>query len=401
MEFPKSFFYTDAMRKIYLVVLILYPFLLLGQNDSLLMENIISKAITKVKSIHTIEYKIECNFKPMGRMDTTITKGSCYIETDTKDTLFSRSFCINTDSISYLYLGDSLFQKQKKQSTVISFEQEKVDLFDFIDYFLDDWLVYKNIKGAFIHTLDKEYLGEIKILNQVCHKISYSTYNEEDASLIVITIYINAENYLPVKSVITFEHMGLIQFTEKTISSYKINEKQEYFSNFFKGTNNVVNIPNILDNASNSKYQKSLLFESVYSKLGILKTIDEVIIDTLDLTNKVVLIDFWYMGCPPCLKAIPIIKKIQNNYKKEDFIIIGINPFDSRNKELLKQFLVKNDMTYPIILGNGKLSEKFNTKSYPTFVVLDKNGIIQFEQKGYDENLYPTLTEKIDLLLKD
>ncbi|WP_264793127.1 TlpA disulfide reductase family protein [Aureispira anguillae] len=322
------------------------------------------------------------------------------MENNATDTLFSRSFYVDTDAISYLYLGDSLFQRQKKKSTITSFEQRRIDLFDFIDYFLDGWLVHTIIDGAFIHNIDKEYIGKAKVLNQVCHKITYSTYNEEDASLVVMTIYINVEDYLPVKFVTTFEHMGLVQFTEKTISSYKINKKRKYFSNFFEGTRHVASIPDILEYPPNNKSQKSLLFESAYNKLGILKTIDEVTIDTLDLTNKVVLIDFWYMGCPPCLKAIPIIKKIQGNYKKEDLIIIGINPFDSRNKKLLKHFLAKNDMTYSIVLGNGELSQNFNTKSYPTFVLLDKNGIIQFEQKGYDENLYSTLTTKINSILK-
>src|SRR5690606_24047298 len=46
-----------------------------------------------------------------------------------------------------------------------------------------------------------------------------------------------------------------------------------------------------------------------------------------DLKGKVVLLDFWYRGCFPCLKATPDLIKLQEEFK-EILVIIGINDRD-------------------------------------------------------------------------
>jgi len=53
---------------------------------------------------------------------------------------------------------------------------------------------------------------------------------------------------------------------------------------------------------------------------------------TIKLTNlkgKVVLLDFWYRGCFPCLKATPDLIKMQEEFK-DDLVIIGINDRDDK-----------------------------------------------------------------------
>src|SRR5690554_6097157 len=47
------------------------------------------------------------------------------------------------------------------------------------------------------------------------------------------------------------------------------------------------------------------------------------------LKDKVVLLDFWYRGCYPCLKAIPDLIKLQEEFK-DDLVIIGINDIDDQ-----------------------------------------------------------------------
>lgn len=41
-----------------------------------------------------------------------------------------------------------------------------------------------------------------------------------------------------------------------------------------------------------------------------------------DVADKAVLIDFWYRGCFPCIKAIPALIRLQEEFKN-DFVIIG------------------------------------------------------------------------------
>ena len=54
-----------------------------------------------------------------------------------------------------------------------------------------------------------------------------------------------------------------------------------------------------------------------------------------DLKGKVILLDFWYRGCLPCLKATPDLITLQEEFRN-DLVIIGIN--DSDNKEDISDY---------------------------------------------------------------
>lgn len=74
-----------------------------------------------------------------------------------------------------------------------------------------------------------------------------------------------------------------------------------------------------------------------------------------------VFIDFWSPGCPPCLAMEPALEKIAEYYKNEfkDQILFTKVNVDS----------------------NPKLSNRYNVRAYPYFVILN-NGSLVFEHLG-------------------
>ena len=44
-----------------------------------------------------------------------------------------------------------------------------------------------------------------------------------------------------------------------------------------------------------------------------------------DYQGKVILLDFWYRGCPWCIRAMPQIDQIADHYKDEPVVVLGIN----------------------------------------------------------------------------
>ena len=54
-------------------------------------------------------------------------------------------------------------------------------------------------------------------------------------------------------------------------------------------------------------------------------------IDTKALRGKFLWINFWQIRCPACIWEIPLIQKVWNQFKGENFVILAVNLGDSRN----------------------------------------------------------------------
>jgi thiol-disulfide isomerase/thioredoxin len=53
---------------------------------------------------------------------------------------------------------------------------------------------------------------------------------------------------------------------------------------------------------------------------------ENLVLDTNN--NKLLLLDYWYFGCAPCMKMMPFIHQLEKNIDTSKLNIIGINAFD-------------------------------------------------------------------------
>lgn len=106
-----------------------------------------------------------------------------------------------------------------------------------------------------------------------------------------------------------------------------------------------------------------------------------------DYRNKYVLVDFWYKDCFPCIKAIASLNKLRTEYSKNELVILGLNPIDNneKDKEKLKEFIEINEMNYPTIFVDNKVTKAYNVRGYPTFYIIDSNGKIVYSKIGHSE----------------
>ena len=103
-----------------------------------------------------------------------------------------------------------------------------------------------------------------------------------------------------------------------------------------------------------------------------------------DFNQDLILLDFWYMACYPCIKSFPTLNSIRDKYMSNSFKIIGINSIDNKLKNLkqLDAFILKNNIKNPVILNNNRLE---NISNYPTVILLDKKRDIIYSHVGYNE----------------
>lgn len=102
-----------------------------------------------------------------------------------------------------------------------------------------------------------------------------------------------------------------------------------------------------------------------------------------ELKGKVVLLDFWYRGCLPCLKATPDLIKLQEQFKN-DLVIIGINDRDTK-ENVTDYYAYKKANYFSTFQSKVDISKSLNINAFPTFIIINKKGEIVSTDVGFDK----------------
>jgi peroxiredoxin len=103
-----------------------------------------------------------------------------------------------------------------------------------------------------------------------------------------------------------------------------------------------------------------------------------------ELKGKYVVLNFWFIHCPPCLREIPQLNKLVTAYGKRNFVFIA---FTTDNKYALDDFLKRKPFTYNIIPKGNAVIDKYadpatGDMKFPTHVIIGPDGEIRFEAEG-------------------
>lgn len=99
------------------------------------------------------------------------------------------------------------------------------------------------------------------------------------------------------------------------------------------------------------------------------------------LRGKVVVLNFWFTTCPPCIVELPGLNKLVDEFGKSDsviFLAIGRNTRD----EIL-DFIKKRPFGYKQAISSKSLEQAYCMLSgWPMNMVLDKKGVVRFIKAG-------------------
>ncbi|MBL17564.1 MAG: hypothetical protein CL848_01615 [Crocinitomicaceae bacterium] len=120
-----------------------------------------------------------------------------------------------------------------------------------------------------------------------------------------------------------------------------------------------------------------------------------------DFENKVVVIQFTGSWCGVCKREMPHLeKRVWQKFKNEDFILIGIDIKDT--KEKAEAFVKLTGVTYPIahdpeasIFSQFTLAGAGVTRN----IVVNKKGEIVFLTRLFDEKEFESMIAKIKELI--
>lgn len=389
-----------------LIFAIITLFIFSCKPENKTVENTINDYENKIVSLNSIDYDINYKMKYFSSDDTLNYNTHCVLLRNKKDTIFGGEIWIENDSIDRYY--------DLKNIYIIEYKKEKIT--KYFPHKGQDWAINGNtisgVKSIY-------YLKPEKLLKNL--KDSTITYQFSD------TLINNTKHYqikyrfadeLPIEQ----QKKNVIINNENLISkiSYSVKFQNEYQYNEW-------NLKNIKGNKTTSddlkdkfsklteKYELTDYVEPDKKELEPLKNgvkapdfigttyKNNKTIKLSDYINKkVVLVDFWYKDCFPCIKAIPHLSELNTLYSKKGLVVLGLNPYDNKEKkrEKLLDFLNINSMNYPIVFVEKETVKDFNVRVFPTFYIIDKNGEIAHSQVGFNESIVSEIDSIINVLIK-
>ena len=115
-----------------------------------------------------------------------------------------------------------------------------------------------------------------------------------------------------------------------------------------------------------------------------------------DLAGKVVVINFWFIECKPCVMEIPELNMLVNEFQNQDVVFLAI-ALNGKNE--VKGFLKQNKFMYQVFPDGPALAEVFGIKGYPTNVIIDQKGIVQYVSTGIGPDNQFILKKEISKVL--
>lgn len=114
-----------------------------------------------------------------------------------------------------------------------------------------------------------------------------------------------------------------------------------------------------------------------------------------DMRGKVVLMDFFASWCGPCKAAKPKVQAMHNELGSKGLLVLGMNTWEqgpggkpmtaAQYQAFTAKEKAESKSTFTYITNNDKLAEQLGVQGVPTFIVIDKKGVVREAMTGFNE----------------
>jgi thiol-disulfide isomerase/thioredoxin len=385
----------------------------LGQNP----KEILEKSYATCRNIQNGHYTMTRHWKPVTGNDTLILSYTCYFMKLEDDSVYPKvfhniRFLNGKCAEERLFTGQEFVSANPGDSTAIiasrgNYLSEEVQSYvkqgSFYEPFIKKTIYpFFDDSGHFEKGYTFTLLSEEQVSTISCYyiKVNKNTEIPEGQegfrpSKNEYYYWIDTNTMIPIAYADHFvwekNKPSMDQYVKSTLDKYEIN------SSVNDSIFTLNSIPSFYKVKTFTPYQPTpLLPKDSVAPQWSLHSLKGETINLSDLKGKVVLVDFFYEGCAPCMLALPKITSLYEKYKSKGLVVIGIDPVDKKEDDL-KSFLAKRGVTYDVLLGGKDVERDYHLSGYPTVYIIDKNGKILFDLSGYGagvENVFE------DIILK-
>lgn len=101
-------------------------------------------------------------------------------------------------------------------------------------------------------------------------------------------------------------------------------------------------------------------------------------VSSADYRGGVLVVNFWYAACGPCIAEAPLLEQVWQEYQDDGVGFLGVNTYDQPATAL--SFARDNNVTYPSVIdvNDGRVKLAFAQvtpiQATPTTLVIDRDG---------------------------
>lgn len=123
--------------------------------------------------------------------------------------------------------------------------------------------------------------------------------------------------------------------------------------------------------------------------------------------GKVLVVDFWGTFCPPCVKQVPELVKLNEKYRDRGLMLIGLTADPKSDQDKVEEFIKRFSVNYQIGYDNSWIAEAFlkgteddtGSPPIPQLFVISRDGkVVEHligEQPGRMQYLEKVVNEQL------
>ncbi|GEM_PF-1401614 len=117
--------------------------------------------------------------------------------------------------------------------------------------------------------------------------------------------------------------------------------------------------------------------------------------------NEFIVLNFYATRCPFCLKALPMLVELSNDYTDKNVSVVGVNTDTAGQEKDRDEKLEKYHVQYTVVQDiNNLVYDRYHVAGVPNFYVVNQAHEIVFHSLVADENQIKLLRQWLDLNLK-
>lgn len=133
----------------------------------------------------------------------------------------------------------------------------------------------------------------------------------------------------------------------------------------------------------------------------VLKTLKGKNYNLAKMEGKIVLLNFWFAACKPCITEISSLNELQANYKAKNLVVLSVG---TDKKEVAQKLAEEKKMRYAVIADRKDIAKQLEVSTFPTSFLIDQQGIIRqvfIGASAFDAtHTYTEIKPHIEALLK-
>jgi thiol-disulfide isomerase/thioredoxin len=368
-------------------------------------EDVVARITKDLASHNSMYFKVTKKAYFVNGLDTLVTPFETWAVRDKADSNKKGYVWVNDYYRPYhmIYDKGSFFLAIPPKKVTVEytkFNEPFISDVDWIDYFLKS----NSLKNLLSDQKNKTLISDVEYEGKQCVKIAVNLPKTKKGVETVLDFVVDKTTLSPVYAMVQYSLKDEVRIEELTFSDFefdKVNLEE------LKSKQEEVLAENPIErNGSHSETARLEKMLHIGDKAPLFSGKDYKTVEDFNLSDyigkNVIIVDFWYTHCPPCVRSMPHLSELQEKYGSKGLKIFGLNSVDNQPRSLhnLDVFLGKRNLSYDVILTQPEVDIKYKISGYPTMYVIGKDGKIAFVEVGFDKEKLETLTKVIEELTK-